>query len=493
MYNTILHFIENDIKEIERVVESLLRSEKDTDDLATTIQEKVVNLGRNLQAEIYEKLDEEIRNSIIRKKKWTIEQRNEEKEILDIMGMVQFCRTGYMNKKTGEYVYLLDKVLGFEGHQRITLGAAAKALEETIMTSYAKGGKAASITDGISKQAVKQLVHETKIDFPINVPSEKKRAKFLHIVADEDHVAAQFVTKKGDLPRDINGRKINTIMPKIICLYEDIINEAGENSKHPRYKLIGKRYFSEVHKGSEANENFWQEVEDYINTVYDAEYLERIYISGDGASWIKAGCNVLDKSKFVLDKFHIMKYINTSVAHLMDSADDTKSEIWEAINTADKTELKEIYKRIMEVTESQNKYDEVKGALNYLINNWKGIKIRVEDSGGCWGCCAEGQVSHILSARLSSRPMGWSVTGCDQIAKLRANKWNGGKVIDILKYQKKKQIKDDYRQEQEELIKELRKRQSGWDYEEQIKGSIPGLEQHSMKWMKALINQALDA
>ena len=259
------------------------------------------------------------------------------------MGPVHFKRTGYVNKKTGEYCYLLDEVLGFDNHQRITLGVAAKVLEETIMSIYAKGGQVASAQEGISKQSVKKLVHETI-------------------------VSAQFLSKKGDLTRDTLGRKINTIMPKVVCLYEDVINESGEKSKNPRYKLVGKRYFSGVHKGSQANEKFWQQVQDYISEVYDTEYLERIYIAGDGASWIKAGTNVLDKSKFVLDKFHMMKYINTSVVHLLDSAGDVKSDIWEALNGADKTKLKEIYKKILDVTESQNKYEEVEKALAYLLN-----------------------------------------------------------------------------------------------------------------------------
>lgn len=46
-----------------------------------------------------------------------------------------------------------------------------------------------------------------------------------------------------------------------------------------------------------------------------------------------------------------------------------------------------------------------------------------------------------------------------------------------------------HRQEQEELIEELRKKQSGWDYAEQMHATIPGLERHSLKWLKALIEK----
>ena len=114
--------------------------------------------------------------------------------------------------------------------------------------------------------------------------------------------------------------------------------------------------------------------------------------------------------------------------------------------------------------------------------------FRSEDAGGCWGCCAEGQVSHVLSSRMSSRPMGWSMFDCDQMAKLRAFKHNNGKVIDLLKYQKEKQKAEEKREEQEELIKELRKRKSGWDNAEKTQAVIPELEKSSMKWMRSLID-----
>ena len=91
---------------------------------------------------------------------------------------------------------------------------------------------------------------------------------------------------------------------------------------------------------------------------------------------------------------------------------------------------------------------------------------------------------------MSSRPMGWSELGCDQMAQMRAYKWNGGKIIDLLKYQKQRKLKEEHRKEQEELIKELKKRQSGWDYAEKIKGSIPGIETTDMNWMRNIINEA---
>lgn len=493
MYQSILHFIKKDINEVEKILGQILTGEKDADDLSQEVLRRVMTLANRWICELYEKMDDEIRESITRKLHWRVERRNEPKELLDIVGTLHFKRTGYEDKRTGKYIYLLDEILGLEGHQRITLGAAAKILEESILTSYEKGGKAASPTDVASKQAVKKLVHETVIEFPQEKAKEKKKLRHLHIVADEDHVSAQFWKHKGDLEENTAGNKINTIMSKIIVLYEDVINESGVTSKNPRYRLVGKHTFSGVYNGTAENLRFWEQVRDYIEHNYDTDVLERVYIAGDGAAWIKAGTEVLENSRFVLDKYHMMKYINASVTHLLDSAEDVKSEIWECVNCADKKGLKEIYGKILNVTEPGNKYDEVEGALKYLLNQWDGIKIRTTEAGGCWKCCAEGQVSHVLSARMSSRPMGWSERGCHQMSKLRAYHWNGGKVIDLLRYQKKKKAQEEHRQEQEELIKELRQRQSGWKNEEQMRGIIPGLEQHSMKWMKDLIYKALKA
>lgn len=492
MYKSIQQFIEKDITKIENFTEKMISGENSPDDLASELYNMLMNLGRNIQTEIYECIDTEIRNSMTRKIHWDIEKKEEPKTILDIMGEVKFKRTGYCDKKTGKYIYLLDQILGYDKGQKISLGVAAKALEETLESSYRKGGEKASHIETLSKQTVKNLVHKTVIDFPLQKTNEKKKIKNLHIVADEDHVAAQFFNKPGDLQKDENRNKINTIMPKLICLYEDVINENGNESTKHRNKLLEKRYFCGVYKGTAGNEFFWSRVAEYINEIYDTDCLNNVYIAGDGAAWIKGGCEYIENSKFVLDKFHMMKYVNMSVAHLEDSKYDAKNEIWTAINSADKKHLKKVYQIIYDNTENDNKKEEIKRALAYLLNNWAGIKIRVNEAGEIWKCCAEGQVSHVLSDRMSSRPMGWSNHGCDQMAKLLEYKWNGGKIIDLLKHQKEK-AKKETKKEMYKLAKEIKTHHSSYNCTEINSITIPGLERKSMKGLKTIINQKLYA
>lgn len=50
--------------------------------------------------------------------------------------------------------------------------------------------------------------------------------------------------------------------------------------------------------------------------------IKRINLNGDGAAWIKTGAKVLPKTKFVLDKFHMHKYIIAATSHLADSAEE---------------------------------------------------------------------------------------------------------------------------------------------------------------------------
>lgn len=101
MYNSILHFIENDIKEIENLVAAMLKGNKEPHDLSQDIHDRMLGLGARLIAELYEKIDDEIRESLIRKKKWNIEQRNESKELLDILGPIRFRRLATGIRKPG--------------------------------------------------------------------------------------------------------------------------------------------------------------------------------------------------------------------------------------------------------------------------------------------------------------------------------------------------------------------------------------------------------
>lgn len=77
--------------------------------------------------------------------------------------------------------------------------------------------------------------------------------------------------------------------------------------------------------------------------------------------------------------------------------------------------------------------------------------------------------------------------GPDVTAEGISDEW--GKIIDLLKYQEEKKKREEEVAKKEELVREVRKRQAGRKYAEQLQGSIPGLETHTMKWMRDLVSQ----
>jgi hypothetical protein len=208
--------------------------------------------------------------------------------------------------------------MGLSPHTRMTEDAEEKLLEEAVESSYRKGDFMTSMTDHVSKQTAKNKIHALRFEEEEELIEKKKQVKILHINADEDHVSAQFWEKKGDLERLENANKINTLTPKLVYLYEDIISES-EDGNGKRHKLLNPYYFGGLREGKK-NRVLWEEVQRYIEVHYDTEYLEKVYLCGDGAAWIKAGCEYVDKSIFVLDRFHLQKYINQSVAHLAEGS-----------------------------------------------------------------------------------------------------------------------------------------------------------------------------
>lgn len=317
----------------------------------------------------------------------------------------------------------------------MTEDAEAKLLEEAVETSYQKGGKAVSLRESVSKQTVKNKVHKLRFPSVQEECTEKKKVRILHINADEDHVAAQFYKEKGDTKK-ADGKKYHTFMPKLVYVYESLIPESiSPNVYRTRYKLENPHFFGGMYGGHD-NAMLWKEVQSYIENHYDWECLEKIYISGDGASWIKAGCTYVDKSVFVLDKFHKNKYINDSVSHMLDSKGDAWDMIEDSFSREDKRGFHHIYNQLVEYAETESKKETIESARTYLKNNWGGIVIYNQERCDIKGCNAEGHVSHVYASRMSSRPLGWSKTGADKMSRLRVYYYNGGNMLDLVRMQK---------------------------------------------------------
>ena len=435
--NTIIHqIIEKITKDIKDNIEDLMLNSRDISKFIQNTSKSLDEIGVMIVKEALEMLDEVIRESSKRKREYYIQRRNDRKTLITKFGEVNYERTYYKSKKIGSYRYLSDELVGIYPYERMDLSYESELIEEAIETSYEKSGKRASNNVQVTRQTVMNTIRRlgNVENDEAEIPLKKRVVKTLYIEADEDHVALQ------------NGRN-----KEIKLIY---VHEGKRFKSKGRYELINKRLFT----GSLiASEDLWLDVANYLEEAYDLDRVEKIYISGDGASWIKEGLNWIKGSEYVLDYFHLSKYVKTATAHMP----QTFEPLWTYIRNLNKKGVIELLNFITAETESETKKEAVKKSKRYILNNWKGIEKGMEE--GYIGCSAEGHISHVLSSRLSSRPMGWSLIGADQIARLRVYKANGGDIYELMSKKKKENKK-------EKRIVELEKR----IVKKKIKTALPG-------------------
>ena len=127
----------------------------------------------------------------------------------------------------------------------------------------------------------------------------------------------------------------------------------------------------------------------------------------------------------------------------------------------------------------------MKKAKDYILNNWEGIiNLFGEEK---YRCSAEGHISHILSARLSSRPMGWSIIGADEMARMRAYKANGGNIKEYYRKLRAERKKEERILELDnKVVKDIKKTYNTVDPDMMI--DMPFTYRTDGRWLKNMIN-----
>ena len=432
MFNSIQQFEESGIKKIEKIIESFMKDPKDMASFVYGIRDEVTALGLDLIKETLEDCNQMLRDSAKRKQLWEV-VRTDRKKLTTCLGTVCFEKTLFRNKQTRESAYLLDRILGIESHERLTEDAEAKLLEEAVQTSYRKAGEETSLTDQVSKQTVKNKLHNLTFPQRKETNPEKKAAEYLYIDADEDHVSLQFKEKKGDLENGENHWKNNGVLAKLVYVYEGIEPEAPRSKRN---KLINPHYFSGVYDGAD-NAKLWDEVYTYLDSHYDLKKVKKIDLNADGGTWIQSGKKRIAGITSVLDEFHLQKYLLKMTGHMKDSTADAGKELRDAIKSGTRADFQEVVERLKACAETEAAKKRIEESASYIRSNWTAAKIRLKNRETVKGCSAEGHVSHVLSSRMSSRPMGWSRTGADKMAHLRAYYWNGGDMLELVRQQKR--------------------------------------------------------
>lgn len=364
--------------------------------------QKISETVLNLMTAFYEKADAEIlKNKAVRKSEGlSVERRNEKRQILTQFGVLEYERT-YYKAKDGTYSHPVDILAGIEANQKVSGGISLALIEAARTMSY---GRSSHIVTGdqVSRQTV---LHKIRGSTPKEEKiQEKKTVRFLHVDADEDHVHMQ------------SGK--NAMAP-LISVYEGIERQG----KRGACKNIF--HCSEFEKRPDV---LWEEALEEIEKRYDLENT-KIYLHGDGAAWIKQGLEWLPNSVFVLDQYHKNKAIKEMVSGI-DYAEKRwyESLIRGALEDGDLKRLQLITKELLQ--KFPQRKESILKASNYLKENFAAITIRNSDPEAYNGGATEPHVSHILSARLSSRPMGWSKETLKKFLPILAKGVENGETIE---------------------------------------------------------------
>lgn len=343
---------------------------------------------------------EEVNNQIVsdksgrRRAGFAVERHEDERRILTSFGEMCYART-YFAGKDGTYAYLADKAVGMEGYTRVSDGVSVSLAKAAGEVSYSKSSR--YVTGGeVSRQTVMNKVRACR---PVSSPIIQKSVAVLHIDADEDHVTM------------VGGKK--SIVP-LISVYEGI-------EKHGKRGVC--RNVFHISEYGKSTEELWEQALTEIESRYELDGT-KIYLHGDGAAWIRKGLEWFPNSTFVLDKYHKNKEIPKMTAGL-DNTTRKQYEIqirW-ALNNNDSRFFLELTDSL--VSQLPERAETILSSAYYLKNNISGISVCTTDTEANNGGCTEPHVSHVLSSRLSSRPMAWSKKTLSSLVPMLAN---GGDV-----------------------------------------------------------------
>ena len=381
------------------------------------LEEELMKLGYNLTM-FSLKYAEDIIFHLKERKQQFESLEKDDRKIMSIFGELNFKRRYYLDKETNERVYLLDEYFKIAPNERLLENVEVRLIEEAIETNYEKAGRTAAYNTEISKQTTMNKISELKINIEETKPTEKKVVDNIYCIADEDHVHLQ----KGGIEE-----------PRLIVVYDSII----KNGK--RTKLCNKKHFGGVYTG--RIDDLWEEVLTYIDNTYNLDKVKNILILGDGANWIKTGLEWLPRSINILDKFHLMKAVNSIVGKENKENAKEKAEykrrIYKSFYEFDFKETKEIVYEILAEEMDKTTRERKEKLLRYILNNKEGIMNLYKYQKELHGCSAEGHISHLYSARLSSRPLGWKVINVNNVSKLRLLKADDKEIKEIIHNKRK--------------------------------------------------------
>ncbi len=274
---------------LEVLVKGLLDAEnkffenpKDFSSLERSVKSSTEAFSASFLGVVLSRMNSILSECRARKERFNI-QRVDKRTLITSVGDVAFDCTYFKRKaEQGGHSYLLEELIGLDSHERFSEEAEVMLLTEALKTSYREATKVLPSKQRISKTTVMNKIHGLTDSVTLEALSGKKQVDYLFIEADEDHIAEQH-------GKDSKDNK--SFISKLIYVHEGKFESGCKGRK----ELKNSFYFAGLYPGKEGNACLWAKVSDYIEKTYDKENVKKVFISGDGARWIKNGTESISR------------------------------------------------------------------------------------------------------------------------------------------------------------------------------------------------------
>lgn len=331
------------------------------------------------------------------------------REIITIYGHITYYRHEYIDRYSKKPFIYVDEKLGLRRKDRYDPCVCSLIYEKyAYLNSMIKVGKEVGLAISspysldnrrnsyiIPRQTVFKILHRFKKVIPDIEDKVNNTPNTLYVMADEKFIASQ-------------GNDHKDLMVK-----EVIIHEGVKKVSFNRNKLINPRKIL-VH-----NEKIFDEVNKYILDNYDIDKIEKIYLMGDGGTWISNGryeLSGLDYTvKVGLDKFHFCKAINS-----ITNDEDCKSLLYEYAISRNKDDFNYLVDIIKSWDELRQ--ETIDKNAKYIINHLNEISLMYKEIK--IGYAMEQAISHDITSQFSSVPKAYSNKWLSFYLNLRQNYLN---------------------------------------------------------------------
>ena len=379
-------------------------------ELEHNISNSTNTLNLDILRNILEYLDLEYKNSKERKEKYYVQQ-TRERTLITSLGLITFNKTYYKskNKINGKYVYYsyLEDCLGIDKWAKMSLSCEVNLINNALDNGMTWASVNTIPNYSISRQTISTKIKNINFNYFENIV-KRQTPKILYIEADEVHANLQSRNK---------GTK-NKIVPVILT-------HEGHKEDFVKKKELKNTHY--IASSILKTDKLWEETYKYLDTVYDLNKVDKIFLSSDGGSWITGYDIAFPNIIFVLDKFHYKKalnYIFKKEPNITNIADNyLRSKMINEFKILVKTQYKLYPDQKNEMIKKQN----------YLINHIDGIINQNHPDYKC-PCSMEGHISNKYAKFITSRPHSYSKDGLENITQLLTMKANKIRLTEEIYY-----------------------------------------------------------